>query len=150
MAERSPVELVIKAVQGLPDDERDRALAWLVDRNASAWGSGIRASYRRSRGKGEGGDPFGSLSSYGTLHGEHQSVLVRLPVEQHAHLREWCAQHHFSMATVVRGLVDRFLAQQPDAQQHETQQPAVQQAAPRERDAQRSEVQRSEAQQPDA
>jgi hypothetical protein len=119
VAERSPVELVIEAVQGLPDGERDRALAWLVDRNAPAWGSGIRAAaaYRRRQGQGEGGDPFGSLSSYGTLHGEHQSVLVRLPVEQHAQLREWCTEHHFSMATVIRGLVDRFLAQQPDAQQ---------------------------------
>ena len=115
MAERSPVELVITAVQALPDDERDRALAWLVDRNAPAWASGVgAAAYRRRRGEAAARDPFGSLSSHGTLHGEHQSVLVRLPVEQHAQLREWCTQHHFSMATVIRGLVDRFLTQQPD------------------------------------
>lgn len=112
MAENSPVELVIKAVQALPDEERDRALAWLVDRNAGAWAAaGVRATYR-----GQRREPFGGLSEYGTLQGEHQSVLVRLPVEQHGQLREWCTRHHFSMATVIRGLVDRFLAQQPEPQ----------------------------------
>jgi hypothetical protein len=34
---------------------------------------------------------------------------VRLPPELHARLREWCAEHGFSMAGVVRGLVERFL-----------------------------------------
>lgn len=125
MAEHSPAELVIKAVQALPDDERDRALAWLVDRNAPAWASGVRAAaaYRRRQAEAAASDLFGSLPSHGTLHGEHQSVLVRLPIERHAQLREWCVQHHFSMATVVRGLVDRFLAQQPDIQQPEADQP---------------------------
>lgn len=128
MVEQSPVELVIKAVQALPDDERDRALGWLVERNAS-WPSTVararapRASTRgdlAAHGDDEGNDglrfPPGifsrRLGEYGSLHGEHQSVLIRLPVEQHTRLREWCNKHNFSMATVVRGLVDRFLEQQ--------------------------------------
>jgi len=41
-------------------------------------------------------------------------VPIRLPAEQHAALREWCADHGFSMATVVRGLVERFLEEQGD------------------------------------
>jgi hypothetical protein len=41
------------------------------------------------------------------------SVLpVRLPTEQLDRLRSWCADHGFSMAVVIRGLVDRFLDDQ--------------------------------------
>lgn len=38
-----------------------------------------------------------------------QMVPVRFSTDQHAQLREWCAEHGFSMATVIRGLVARFL-----------------------------------------
>jgi hypothetical protein len=42
-------------------------------------------------------------------------VPVRFSADQHARLRAWCTEHGFSMATVIRGLVDRFLAsQQPE------------------------------------
>ena len=41
--------------------------------------------------------------------GEQQVVPIRLPVEQHTRLREWCQENGFSVAGVVRGLVDRFL-----------------------------------------
>jgi hypothetical protein len=44
--------------------------------------------------------------------GEHQTFPVRLPEEQHAALKAWCAEHGFSMATVVRGLVENFLRTQ--------------------------------------
>ena len=44
-----------------------------------------------------------------------QMVPVRFSADQHARLRAWCADHGFSMATVIRGLVDRFLeSQQPE------------------------------------
>ena len=47
---------------------------------------------------------------------EHQTLPVRLPDEQHTRLKEWCAEHGYSMATVVRGLVESFLkAQGPRA-----------------------------------
>jgi hypothetical protein len=39
----------------------------------------------------------------------HQTFPVRLPEEQHAALKALCAAHGFSMATVVRGLVEDFL-----------------------------------------
>ena len=41
--------------------------------------------------------------------GPQQVVPVRFAADQHAALRAWCAEHGFSMATVVRGLVARFL-----------------------------------------
>jgi hypothetical protein len=40
---------------------------------------------------------------------EHQTFVCRLPDEQHAALKAWCNEHGFSMATVVRGLVENFL-----------------------------------------
>jgi ParG len=43
---------------------------------------------------------------------EHQTLPVRLPDDQHARLKAWCAEHGFSMATVVRGLVENFLQSQ--------------------------------------
>jgi hypothetical protein len=125
MVEQSPVELVVKAVQALPDGERDKALAWLVERSAPSWTGAVaraRAVRAASVARGEEQPDAGPalppglfsrrLGEYGSLHGEHQGVLIRLPVEQHTRLREWCAKHNFSMATVVRGLVDRFLEQQ--------------------------------------
>ncbi|MDP8943229.1 MAG: hypothetical protein M3N16_03815 [Actinomycetota bacterium] len=41
-----------------------------------------------------------------------QMIPVRLSEEQHRRLKEWCAQHNFPMAVVVRGLVERFLDDQ--------------------------------------
>ena len=46
---------------------------------------------------------------------QQQMVPVRFPVEQHQRLRDWCGTHGFSMAVVVRGLVDQFLDQQASA-----------------------------------
>jgi len=40
-------------------------------------------------------------------------VPVRFSSDQHAQLRQWCSEHGFSMATVIRGLVSRFLETQP-------------------------------------
>jgi hypothetical protein len=39
----------------------------------------------------------------------HQVIPVRLSEESHRRLKEWCAEHDFPMAVVVRGLIDRFL-----------------------------------------
>ncbi|MBV9313364.1 MAG: hypothetical protein JO100_06350 [Pseudonocardia sp.] len=41
-----------------------------------------------------------------------QAVPIRLTSHQHSRLRHWCAQHNFTMATVIRGLVDQFLDSQ--------------------------------------
>jgi predicted DNA-binding protein len=40
---------------------------------------------------------------------------VRLPPELHERLRAWSTEQGFSMASVVRGLVERFLDQQEGA-----------------------------------
>lgn len=113
MTEASPGELVLKAVQALPEAERDRALVWLIDRNAAGWSPSVARAAARGATAPTFGRP-GGLEQYASLHGEHQGVLVRFPIDQHARLREWCERHGFAMATVVRGLVDRFLEQAGD------------------------------------
>jgi hypothetical protein len=46
-----------------------------------------------------------------------QMVPVRFPAAQHQQLRAWCGDHGFTMATVVRGLVDQFLSGQSPSRQ---------------------------------
>jgi hypothetical protein len=43
--------------------------------------------------------------------GPWQTVPVRLPVELHDRLKQWCQANNFTMAVVLRGLVARFLDQ---------------------------------------
>lgn len=103
------IESLVGAVNTLPPAERDRVLAWLF---------GVLSSSAASRGTE-------SLALLGPkeqdvmtgvrpapLRGSPQVVPVRLGEDQHAALRLWCREHGFTMATVVRGLVDRFLASQ--------------------------------------
>jgi hypothetical protein len=40
---------------------------------------------------------------------DSQLVTLRLPADRHAELRRWCTEHDFSMAAVIRGLVEEFL-----------------------------------------
>lgn len=42
----------------------------------------------------------------------YQMVPLRLTGSQHARLKRWCEQHDFSMAVVMRGLIERFLDEQ--------------------------------------
>jgi hypothetical protein len=104
--EPGPRELLAKAIEGLDPGDRERVTAWLLD---------------RSFGGAGGLDPIGIPGAIPQAHsglgpslaaarrGEHQVVPIRLPTDRHAALRDWCAEHGFTMATVIRGLVERFL-----------------------------------------
>jgi hypothetical protein len=39
-------------------------------------------------------------------------VPIRFPQQHYDELKAWCEEHHFPMAAVVRGLVERFLESQ--------------------------------------
>lgn len=52
------------------------------------------------------------LHMRGALGPVHQMVPLRLSEPQHRLLKEWCAEHKFPMAVVIRGLVERFLEDQ--------------------------------------
>jgi hypothetical protein len=121
-SKRTPAEMLASAVESLPPEERQQVIAWLFGRSlgtgfggrsigiGSAIGSAI-ASEQRERLLEV---TFGSGQS-GGRRGEHQVVPIRLPTDQHAALRDWCQEHGFTMATVVRGLVERFLEEQGQA-----------------------------------
>ena len=99
----TPQELLLRAVDGLPAEDRERVLVWLLERSfAGTHLPGATAGLRP-----ELVDSAEALLSRPL--GEHRVVPIRLPSEQHAALRDWCAEHGFTMATVVRGLAERFL-----------------------------------------
>ena len=123
-AQQDPVALLVQAVGTLPDDQRDLVLAWLIRQRPLGYGHealrGFTETHPVLRGEKLARTAFdpvlepimgtGSMRAAGAT--GQQVVPVRFPAEQHAQLREWCAEHGFSMATVVRGLVARFLESQ--------------------------------------
>ena len=121
--------LLVRALAQLAPDERDQVYTWLLGSSLApdlgpasqltrrlSWAMKAEAPSARQQEFAQAGveivrdlvrTPSGSAQ---------QMVPVRFSAEQHARLRAWCAEHGFSMATVIRGLVDRFLdSQQPDA-----------------------------------
>ena len=112
-----PVRLLVHAVGQLPPEQRDLVLTWLLRQRpglSRQWTIGVRASEHAAELQAlqlsAAGQPGRGMPPTA-----QQVVPVRFPAEQHAQLREWCAEHGFSMATVIRGLVARFLdSQLPD------------------------------------
>jgi hypothetical protein len=108
------VRLLVKAVATLPDAERDQVYAWFLDRGITGSRPGSFAGPEPlPRQLREMSATLLSLQTAGGLPGTHpicqQVVPVRFAADQHAALRTWCSEHGFSMATVIRGLVARFL-----------------------------------------
>jgi hypothetical protein len=102
------VRLLVKALAGLPGAERDEVYVWLLGR-AMAGPYGSAQAPGRLR---EVRDQLVALQNAGgpsAAQTGQQLVPVRFSADQHAQLRAWCAEHGFSMATVIRGLVVRFL-----------------------------------------
>jgi len=105
----------MRALGTLPEADRDAVYAWLLRREPGVLpGSVWPHPMRRSIGDlttallQPGGPGVAQFVRTAFASGQ-QMVPVRFSTEQHAQLREWCAEHGFSMATVVRGLVARFL-----------------------------------------
>lgn len=120
--------LLVRALAQLPPDDRDKVYAWLLgtslqmqpglmDRLSRRLTWAVNAETRTVTQQ-----DFGDMGAQvvrdllrGSPSSAQQMVPVRFSTEQHARLRAWCVEHGFSMATVIRGLVDRFL----DSQQAE-------------------------------
>lgn len=105
----APADMLVELLETLPATTRQEITAWLLDRGTPAQtGSGRLAASVELR--------TGVLTSAlgGSLPAGEESQLVtfRLPAERHAELRAWCAEHGFTMAAVVRGLIERFLEDQ--------------------------------------
>jgi hypothetical protein len=103
--------LLVKAVGMLPDAERDQVYTWLLSTSLGGGLAGGPASGPLPRRLREVSSQLIPLITAGGTPGPvgQQVVPVRFAADQHAQLRSWCTEHGFSMATVIRGLVARFL-----------------------------------------
>jgi hypothetical protein len=125
--------LLVRALGQLPPADRDRVYTWLLGTGFQTQpGAGVLAPLVRAvqtelpaarpQDFAEQGADLVRTLFRGTPSSGQQMVPVRFSTEQHARLRAWCTEHGFSMATVIRGLVDRFLdGQQP----HTTEPPGI-------------------------
>ena len=119
--------LLVQAVGQLPAADRDRVYAWLLRTGMRPSSTGVPGPLARRLGWAVGTQAgvqtqtreWGAKVVADLVRGSsspaQQMVPVRFSADQHARLRAWCTEHGFSMATVIRGLVDRFLeSQQPE------------------------------------
>jgi hypothetical protein len=115
-ARKDPVQVLVNALGDLPATDRDLVYAWLLRRGLEAGATGRLTSSVRVAGIPaavlDPNLPVGAGAMLAQASGQ-QMVPVRFSSEQHAQLRQWCSEHGFSMATVIRGLVARFLEGQP-------------------------------------
>ena len=125
-APKDPVDLLVKALAAVPEADRDLVYAWLLRRGSEPGqvtglappGLARRVATATLLRQGVTLDPgfeAGVTIVSGTQLPQasgQQMVPVRFSSEQHAQLRQWCSEHGFSMATVIRGLVSRFLESQ--------------------------------------
>jgi hypothetical protein len=109
---RDPVQVLVSAIGALPAADRDLVYAWLLRQGFGPEEAGVLALPARARSV-----PLAALLQQEVTLGRgaltqasgQQMVPVRFSSQQHAQLRQWCSEHGFSMATVIRGLVSRFL-----------------------------------------
>jgi hypothetical protein len=127
---KDPVDLLVKALAAVPEADRDLVYSWLLRRGSEPGQATGPAPHHMARRVPvatllrhnvtlDPGLEAGVTIVSGTQlpqASEQQMVPVRFSSEQHAQLRQWCTEHGFSMATVIRGLVSRFLEAQPPGQ----------------------------------
>lgn len=109
----APADKLVELLETLPTTTRQEITAWLLDRGAppqASSGSLLAAAVELRAGVLTGA--HGALGGALPAGEESQLVTFRLPAERHAELRTWCAEHGFTMAAVVRGLIERFLEDQ--------------------------------------
>jgi hypothetical protein len=110
--------LLRKALQALDADERDELLRSLLlgqlsgGMSAAAGVVGPVSAPRLAVNRERLASLLGTEMQASTAAGVRMKVLpVRLPETEHERLRQFCQASGFSMAVVIRALVERFLDQ---------------------------------------
>jgi hypothetical protein len=107
-------KLLLKAVRTLPEREQDQVLLALF--RCVPEGTEFAPPGTFTRRQPGPSIPADVVFSHGTppieMTGPVAMLPVRLPPELHERLRQWSTDAGFSMASVVRGLVERFLDEQ--------------------------------------
>lgn len=113
-----PARRIVELLETLEPEERREITAWLLRQ-----GRGPVMEFTTAQGSASVGSVPSQivelrrqLASALPAGEDNQLVTIRLPTDQHAHLRTWCTEHGFTMAAVVRGLVERFLEAQGGGQ----------------------------------
>jgi hypothetical protein len=97
-------QLLLKAANLLPADERDSLLAYLVERGLTAGaGSGTRESLMAAS------EQMVLRAGITGPSAMHRTLPIRLPERDYDRLKAWSGEHDFPMAVIIRGLVERFL-----------------------------------------
>ena len=110
-------KLLLKAFRSLSDEEQETVMTELLEARTAPWpwtGPPLtaRSLDQLKEVTGVGIGPPVTPPPIGPECGPWQSVPVRLSVEQHERLKQWCQANGFTMAVVLRGLVARFLDDQ--------------------------------------
>jgi len=110
------MRLLFEAVKGLPEEQQRAIFEYFFER---AIGSAQPPFFGQLMGKEVRGTVERALSDPAALAtlftaqkpmGPEQIMIpVRLSEAQHRRLKQWCVEHNFPMAVVVRGLIERFL-----------------------------------------
>ena len=103
--EPGPAERLVEVLETLPVRERQQITTWLIENGRG--NAMMQAGLPWPTPRVDAPRVATLLSS-----SDSQLVTIRLSTERHAQLRDWCTEHGFSMAAVVRGLVERFLEEQ--------------------------------------
>lgn len=116
---RGPSEitrLLYKAVKGLPEEEQRTVFEYFFERGIGVPPQPFLGRFLQERVEQNlepaawtGPTSPRTVNVKGPLGPGHQMVPVRLSEAQHRRLKDWCAEHNFPMAVVIRGLVERFL-----------------------------------------
>jgi hypothetical protein len=116
----SPAEQLLELLETLPAGNRQQITAWLLGLGRGAvdptWSlPGPPTGLGAVLGRPGTEERLRRLAATLPAGEESQLVTIRLGAERHAELRAWCARHGFTMAAVVRGLVERFLEEHGSA-----------------------------------
>ena len=103
MTDRPSAKLAELLEKASPDD-RKVIIGWLLESRFGVSASNPEDQWMVKRLRTA--QMFGDIPT-----GETQLVTVRLPQELHGQLRNWCGEHGFTMASVIRGVVERFVSE---------------------------------------
>jgi hypothetical protein len=111
--------LLFKAVKGLSEDEQRAVFEYFFERGIGIpqppfFGRFIQEGVQlHGEGQHSPWHEPGALATLFTAQAPMGPAQITIPVRlseaQHRRLKDWCAEHHFPMAVVVRGLIERFL-----------------------------------------
>ena len=103
MTDRPAAKLAELLEKASPDD-RKIIIAWLLESRFGVSATNPEDQWMVKR--------LRTLQMFTDLPtGESQLVTVRLPQELHGQLKNWCGEHGFTMASVIRGVVERFVSE---------------------------------------